>query len=195
LNLKYLDDVEKYLLEYRKYLENNYYSLIVKDRSKFIYIYANNLGLFPLNNLTIEIDIPKDLSLNDPEHTEIIKSALKESKGIQIPKEPDIFKNMFDFEVPNFSEYRMDSLGRESIVNVIENTFGPEIIERDGHILAIYKAKKIIQNLPERNFSPIFLWLGNIEESIDLEFKCKIFAEEIQRPITTSFIIDIKLVS
>jgi hypothetical protein len=192
INEKYEEDVEKYLIKYREYLDNIYYRSIINDRAKFINIYVSNRGLYPINDLTIEINIPQICHINNPEIEKLIRLVYKNERIL--PKEPDIFINPINYEPINYSEFETGSPIIDSIANKFVNTTGPEMIERGDDVLAIYKANKLIQYLTEKGFSPFLLWLGNIEETTILEFKCVIFAEEAQKPITTSFNIQIDLI-
>jgi len=192
-NETYTEDVEKYLLEYRDYLEKDYFSSIVKDRARKLFLYINNIGQYPINNLTIEIEIPVEFTLDDSKMEDIVKLIVEDQFTNTFPKEPSVFMDFGIRQTPYFPGIGIETPELESFHTIFDNTSGPEICKREKQTLAIYKIKKLVPKLPERELSPILLWLGNIDTSSSYIFNCTVFAEEIQIPITTSFTLGIEI--
>jgi hypothetical protein len=192
VNPKFDQEVEKYLVRFRKYLIHKHEQEIISDRTKWVKFVTENRGLYPANNVTIELRMPRTFSYPKEELSlKIWLSTQSDSEyKLEPPDEPELLLNTFKINIPN---YLPDSTLYDvpnSIFEMVSNTRGPEIVEREGFNYATYHIKKLIQNRPETDLSSLLLWLRDISQSTTWEIDINIYAEELFHPIKQKIWID-----
>lgn len=196
LNPDYDREVEEYLPEYKDYLIEKYECSIANDRLRGVELIAENLGLYPATDITIELAMPEGYRM--PSEKQLLAWKYAEIGQVYTPSPP---------QEPSFSlgllgsRLRDIGLGGISIFNLDNdyhgseptNTSGPDVSSVDGINLITYQIRKLIQNRPERNLRLLPVWLGDVSASITWEITVKVYAAELPIPLTDSLWIDLKI--
>ena len=190
INNNYDQDVKDYLIEYREYLTRLYECGI--DRAFAIYPFIENRGQYPANNVTIELIMPPEFEPASEHQCFDRETTSREEIEyyVHVPRKPQPF---FDFSsiayIPPIS-------GINSVISNYEaqsNITGPEYEKKDGKVHIKYKVEKLVQHTPEDNFGPIWLWLGNIEQSTLWKISVRITSSDLRKAEEDFLFINIKM--
>jgi len=192
LNPDYDREVDEYLINYRQYLIEKYECSIADDRLRRIEITVENKGLYPATDVTIEMSMPREFKA--PSETILLSkkfSEIDQSYFPSPPKEPSLYFKPTDL---GFAALTIPSYPSQNHLiqnDRSQNTSGPTISFSDETNVISYKAKKLIQNLPEQEFDSVQTWLGGVELSTTWEIPVKIYAAELPSPVTDTLWIDL----
>jgi len=192
-NPKYEEEVEEYLEQYRKYLLKLHEHTIIGDRARYITLVVENQGLYPANNVTIELEMPTAYRKPSGKQELEIWYSMEDEHDLHPPEEPKLFNDFMDIGRSHLPSFALGVPAQDLNTTKPSNTSGPEFIERDGLQLIVYHIKKLIQNRPENDFASFLLWLEDIEQSISWEIPVKIYAEELHRPLEQTLWLDIEI--
>ncbi len=179
VNKNYEHDVKEYLIEYREYLTRVYECTI--DRAYAIYPFVENRGQYPANNVTIEFIMPPEFEEPSEHHCFDRATTIREQieYHTHAPSKPQPFFDLnslaFMHTLPEINSVTSRYEGQSKIS-------GPEYEKKDGKVHIKYKIEKLVQHNPEDDFDPIWVWLGNIEQTVLWKISVRITSSDLRKP-------------
>lgn len=189
VNKSYAQDVKEYLIKYREYLVRIFECSI--DRAYAIYPFVENRGQYPANNVTIEFIMPPEFE--EPSEHHCFDRATTTREQIEYytyaPSEPRPF---FDFASISLAHTFPEVNSIASSYQVQPNISGPDYEKKDGKVHIKYKIEKLVQHNPENDFEPIWVWLGNIEQTVLWKVSVRITSSDLRKPEEDILLINIE---
>ena len=175
INPNYKRDVEVYLDKYRDYLKRLYEYNLVKQKVLQIHPVVENIGIAPIDNVTIEIRLPSGWMFATRE--QLFQFELGEPNP---PDEPKAQLSIMSLILGNSVIPSLPWLVTKD--TTIPKVKGPILIEKDGTIVK-YELQQLVPNLLEIEFKPFHIWLGNIQHDEMLQINAKVYAAQLSKPI------------
>jgi len=204
-NPSYAEEVEEYLITYRKYLEKHYERSIAKDRTRSICPIAENQGNYPANNVRIEFAMPK--AYREPMEHQLLKhrsedieddelrtelEEMYDEKVCGLPREPRPFINLVDNPALSLMYDDIQPVSPPTTTAYpLSNMSGPNSESRDGVHYIFYQANNLVQHRLETDFEPFYLWLGDINQSIVWEIPVRVTSADLREPHTETLLVEI----
>jgi hypothetical protein len=184
----YPDRVEKYLTKYRTYQNDLYVMSILDDRYKRVKIIFEVRDERPASNVTVKLFIPNEFPF-PYKYVEKLSSMkdfwqsndLGENYEIEPPEEPDIYFLPQPRSIGTFMQSDYYSSRSEKIT-----TGDLEVATEHGKKVVIYEFGNVLQNLPNKDFPAIPIWLGDIQQTTKWNLDYEIYANELPQPIKGS---------
>lgn len=184
-NANYFNEVENYLEQYRKYIEQLYECTC--DRAYAVSVAVENSGNIPANSLTLDFLMPEGFVIPEPQHRYDREKASFQEIAYHVfqPKEPKPFLSLSDFSIPLIEPRAL--LDDFSIASR-----SPDYVQKADGVHIIYNIEKLIQHNPFDNLEAFWVWLGEIENEQTWEILIKITSAELSQPVERRLYIEIK---
>lgn len=189
VNKNYDQEVKEYLIKYKEHLMRVYECSI--DRAYAIYPFVENRGQYPANNVTIEFIMPPEFEEPSEHHCFDRTTTIREQIEYYTypPSEPQPFIDFSSIALahsfPEINSVASNYQGQPHIS-------GPDYEKKDGKVHIKYKIEKLVQHNPENDFEPIWVWLGNVEQTALWKVSVRITSSDLRKPEEDILLINIE---
>lgn len=184
---KYPQRVEKYLEEYREYLEQSYYYALFKDRVRQLTPVVANNGKATAHKIIIRLKFPREIEPVDEDNEEnhVFYELYNNTQASPTcPSEPDLFEGLLSSSsfsyLTEFQPYQL-----ANVSSVFRNFGGPYFGQSSDNLFVTYEIDEVVQRREEK-LEPFLITLRDIKESSIWEIQVTIDAEEFETELTHS---------
>lgn len=199
-NDRYEQDLEEYLSDYTRFLEENYRYMISEDRVVDVNIGVSNNWKKPADDVVIKLIFPKSFREATSREVDWHKSYFDKdeygyfkTKKPKAPKEPKRFKSMA--EMFSFGDMVYMNPG-EYIDPATDMEEWPSIsMNQEGRMEIIYDFDRLIPDYLYDDIKELSLWLGEFNSSEMFEIDVEIFSGNLPKATKEKIQIDLIIIA
>ena len=192
-NPNYKDQLDEYLIDFRKYLITQYD--IKLNRCLEITPILFNGGPISATDITIELQMPQEYSPPEEHQLSTCTEFDESVRRLYVQKPIPPTRTISRLQAP--------LINAASLMTPIQPAFQPPDIPSNGPFYDLrgttwnisYTVDKVVPSLVEDEFDPFPIWAGGVTDSSSWSVTAKIFCSELSTPLSSELYVDFELSS